>query len=232
MIEINLLPEELRPKERVTTPYTVVVGAGGTLAILAACGLVAFYFLQLKPLEVQKKAAQDDMAKAQRELADVEVPQKRHQQEIQRRDLALKVKRQRALWSGILDAVWTVVDQVGDAWISSLQLKEEKADAKLKGAGPRMTLEVLLNTSHLGEESTEYEAVSEHHVAAFIEGLGNQPRLKDYRIGFGGFHREEGKTGEAGKPSLASQIQIMFQKTAVAAAKSSAPQPPAPPAPK
>lgn len=226
MIEINLLPEEMRPKEATAVPYASVVLAGGTAVILAAGGLVAYYLMNIQPLREERNQARAAQERAARELRDLEALQKRHEQEIKRRDEALKVKAQRLLWSGVLDDLWTAVYERGDVWIQSLVIEEEKGAASRsrgKNDPPRVVLKVALQGTDFGEEADEYSMVSEKRLADFLETLMGQPgfQKEKTRPGFvvGEWARSGLSVAEEGgdKRTLASEVAILREKPAASA---------------
>lgn len=222
MIEINLLPEEMRPKERATTPYSALVVGGGTATLAAAVLLGVFYFFTVRAIETEAKEVQAALKAQETDLKRAEALQRQQQEEIERKDLALKVKGQRALWSGVLDAAWSVLDELGGSWFLSLTLEELKPESGKKpaaGAGPRMGLSFEFAGSDFSDEATEYDRISERRLADFMEMLMEHPSIKGrYGLALGGW---TGKTGEdtgAGRNSLVGVVQLVYQKTALSKA--------------
>lgn len=233
MIEINLLPEEMRPKERATTPYSALVVGGGTATLAAAVLLGCFYYFTVRDQVRDLAEARSDLKKQEADLLRAEALKKKQQDDIERRDLALKVKGQRALWSGVLDAAWTVVDDLGGFWIESMTLEELKAEAGKKPGpndGPKMGLSFELSCSEFADGATEYDMVSERRVADFMEAILEHPHIKGrHGLVQGGWARKAPSEAGASRPSLVSVVQIVFQKTALSVAKP-APQKAPPPA--
>ncbi len=232
MIEINLLPEEMRPKERATTPYSALMAGGGTATLAAAVLLGCFYFFTIRDQAKDLDEVRSDLKKQETELQRAEALQKKQQDDLERRDLALKIKGQRALWSGVLDAAWTVTDDLGGFWIESLTLEELKPEAGKKpgpNEGPRVGLSFELAGSDFSDGATEYDMVSERRVADFMEAILDHPHIKgSYGLSQGGWARKAPSDTGASRPNLVSVVQIVFQKTALTVAKPAPAKTPAP----
>lgn len=159
MIEINLLPAELRPTQ--PTPWPKLLGLLGVGLVLLGEALTLVYYhfnlnptLQdmLKELETELKNKTALAARADSLREQIEDYKLRAQTIIQIRD-------QRILWAKKLDQIIDVIPDY--VWLSGITVSEGLPGSKAKG--PIITL----NCFSLGSD--------EKRISGFLRGIKNHP---------------------------------------------------------
>ena len=126
MIQINLLPPELRPLERTPLNRFVIIIAG---AALTTAALFIFLVLQFStlPNAIQKRDGVKEEIKRKKVLA---AKYDELEQEIQffklREDTVKKLRKERYIWSKKLFQLHRVVEETEHVALNSISIEQER----------------------------------------------------------------------------------------------------------
>jgi Tfp pilus assembly protein PilN len=163
MIEINLLPAELRPTQPTPVPKLLALLGAGLFLLAEGLLLVYFHFNlnpaaqdRLKEIQAELKAKLDQAAKADALHAEIDDFKLRAKTIIQ-------IRQARTLWAKKLDQIIDIVPDY--VWLSAITVTEGQGGKKPTGA--TITLSCLSMSS------------DEKRISSFLRGIKSHPVGKE-----------------------------------------------------
>ncbi len=221
MIEINLLPEEFRPRE------TTNLGLIGTVAVgLLVAGATLMVALDTKG-DLSKKS--NDLQSLSQELKDKTVKVKEIKnleteiaQKKDRQNTIIQISQSKVMWSLKLQQFSAIAQDFQGFWIEELELTRKQTSAR-KGAAAR---EESLLRMDCGATGTSFR-----DVARFQDALKDEPNffyhfadLKSNRVAV-----EAIEEGFNFREKLVFTVELPLRDVTSAPAKKPKPKPPTPP---
>lgn len=131
MIRINLLPEEYRRGQRLSTKV-FAAALGGVIMVCAAFGYFGMiYFGELGELQARHRIIAEDLQRKLQQAAYYDKLESQRKDYLQRVQTIQDIGKSRRLWTEFMDQLIDVVNNNGDterhlAWFDSITIKEDR----------------------------------------------------------------------------------------------------------
>jgi hypothetical protein len=122
MIEVNLLPAELRVAERIVWSRLAIVGGGVAIILTQVFLLAAMILLKLNPINKAIETRQDIIDSQEIRLAEIERERQRNAEIRQQLEELAGIVKTRRLWAPILYSI--AVRMPDGVWVIDLQVRE------------------------------------------------------------------------------------------------------------
>ncbi|NOZ23613.1 MAG: hypothetical protein GXP25_21260 [Planctomycetes bacterium] len=165
MIQINLLPKELRRSE--PTPWPKLLALLASLIVILSVGLIMIYyrFNVLPTVLLERDSTKEEMQGLQERAKEADELEKEIKDFEMREKTILEIRRDRWLWAKKLDQIVDIVPAY--IQLESLSVKETQGRRRNQDMGPTIEMDCLSKSA------------DERNIAKFRRRIINSPLWED-----------------------------------------------------
>lgn len=179
MIEINLLPPEMRRAEATPLPRRLAIFIGtGVISVL----VVAVVTLHFQAIPNRRRTL--DERKEQRAVLETRVDEEVGTRERflerarQRQTVAETLRSQQFRWAPVLDEAWRILVAEGtSSWMEHIEVKREDVEVesvvnpRRKTRVPQFVITLQCGTTLLDADASDYERAAKDRIARLFEAV-------------------------------------------------------------